>query len=133
MNEVVENMKEIVEKLKGYEKTMAKEKGQFDLFGLFLRDDAPDKWDVLVAAEWIEKNKEESLKYIVDMVQKGFSKEEVMKLSRIVLINERSPVLEAIYRTIGGGRNIEIEDSNFFGLQIKHAYLITLRRRRGKG
>ena len=125
-------MKEIVEKLKGYEETMTKEKGPFDLFGLFLRDDAPDKWDVLVAADWIEENKEESFKYIIDMVRKGLSKEELLKLSRIVIINEKNPALEAMYKAISG-RNIEIKDSNFFGLQIKHAYLIILRRRKGKG
>ena len=129
-------MKEIVEKLKGYEEIMAKEKGRFYFFGLFLRDDAPDKWDLLVDADWIEKNKEESFKYIVDMVQKGLSKEELLKLSRIVLINEKNPDLEATYeaisKAIGGGRNIEIKDSNFFGLQIKHAYVIALQRRMKK-
>jgi len=62
------------------------------------------------------------------MVQKGLSKEELLKLSRIVLINERNPALEAMYKAISG-RNIEIKDSNFFGLQIKHAYLIALRKR----
>lgn len=133
MKEVVENMKEIVEKLKSCEEIMAKEKGPFDLFGLFLRDDAPDKWDLLVAADWIDKNKEESFKYIIDMVQEGLSKEELLKLSRVVLINEGNPALEAMYKAIGGGRNIEIKDSNFFGLQIKHAYVITLRRRKERG
>jgi hypothetical protein len=122
-------MKEILEKLKGYEEAMAREKGPFDLFGLFLRDDAPDKWDLLLAADWIERNKEESFRYIIDMVQEGLSKEELLKLSRIVLINEKNAALGAMYKAIGGGRNIEIKDSNFFGLQIRHAYLITLRKR----
>ena len=136
MKEVVENMKEIVEKLKGYEETMAKEKGPFDLFGVFLRDDAPDKWDILVASDWIENNKEESFKYIVDMVQKGLSKEELMKLSRIVIINEKNPDLEELKRAIQRAMHVEhgiaeIKDSIFFGLPIRHAYLITSRRRRG--
>ena len=132
MKEVVENMKEIVEKLKVCEETMAKKKGPFDLFGIFLRDDAPDKWDLLVAGDWIEKNKKESFKYIVDMVQKGLSKEELLKLSRIVLINEKNPDLEAIQRAMHVEHGIaEIKDSIFFGLPIRHAYLITSRRRRG--
>jgi hypothetical protein len=41
MVEVEKEIENIVEKLKGYERAMAKKKGAFDLFGLFLRDEAP--------------------------------------------------------------------------------------------
>lgn len=123
-------MKEIAEKLKGYEVTMANEKGPFDLFALFLREDAPGKWDLVVAADWIEKNKEKSFKYIAGVVQKALTKEELLKLSRIVLIDGNNPALEAMHRAMHVEHGIaEIQDSNFFGLQIKHAYLITSRRR----
>jgi hypothetical protein len=132
VNKMEESIRKIVEKLKGYEEAMAREKGPFNLFGLFLRDDAPEKWDILLAADWIQKNKEESFKYIADTVQSGLSKEEMLKLSRIVLISETNPALEAMYKAIGGGRDIEVSDSNFFGLQIKHAYFIALRRRGSK-
>lgn len=132
VREVIENMKEIVEKLKGYEETMAEEKGPFDLFGLFLREDAPGKWDLLIAADWVERNKEDSFNYIVGVVQKGLSKEELMKLSRIVMIDEKNPALEAVQRVMHVEHGItEIKDSVFFGLPIKHAYLITSRRRKG--
>jgi hypothetical protein len=134
MKEMVEIEKEIeniVRKLKGYEKTMAEKKGPFDLFGLFLRDDAPGKWDLLVAAEWIEENKEGSLKYIVDMVQKGLSKEELMKLSRVVVVDEGNLGLDGLYRAVGSARDTKIYNSNFFGLQLKYVYLMTLRGKRG--
>ena len=133
MKEIVEIEKEIgdiVEKLKGYEEIMAKKKGPFDLFGLFLRDDAPGKWDIVVAADWIEANKKESMEYIIEMVQKGLSKEELMKLSRVVLINERNPAFEALSKAIGGARHTKIYNSNFFGFQIKYAHLITWRGKR---
>ena len=63
-------MKEIVEKLKQQENNMAQEKGPFDLFALFLREDSPDKWDLVVAAQWIEKNKQDALKYINEAIHK---------------------------------------------------------------
>jgi len=126
-------MKEIVEKLKEQEVVMANEKGPFELYALFLREDAPDKWDLVVAAEWINKNKEASFKYIAEKVQKSLSKEELLKLSRIVLIDETNPSLEVLHRAMGVEHGIaEIQDSNFFGIQIKHAYLITSRRRSKK-
>ena len=123
-------MKEIVERLQRQEVIMAEEKGPFDLFALFLREDAPGKWDLVVAAEWIDKSKEASFKYIADIVQKALSKEELLKLSRIVLIDENNPALEALHKAMHVEHSIaEIQDSNFFGMQIKHVYLVTSRRR----
>lgn len=123
-------MKEIVEKLKQQEEIMAKEKGPFDLFALFLREDAPGKWDLVVAAEWIEKDKETAFKYIAGIVQKTLSKEQLLKLSRIAIVDESNQALEAFHRAMHVEHGVaEIQDSNFFGLQIKHVYLITSRRR----
>jgi len=123
-------MKELIDKLKQQEQVMANEKGPFDLFALFLREDAPGKWDLVVAAEWIKKDKEVSFKYIADIIQKVLSKEELLKLSRIVLIDESNPALEAIHSALRIEHGVaEIQEGNFFGLQIKHAYLITSQRR----
>ena len=123
-------MKAIANKLRRQEEIMANEKGPFDLFALFLREDAHGKWDLIVAAKWIEKDKEASFKYVADMVQKALSKEELLKLSRIVLIDEGNPALEAFNKAVRVEHLVTtIENCSFFGLQIKHAYIIALRRR----
>ena len=123
-------MKIIIDKLKQQEEIMANEKGPFDLFALFLREDAPLKWDLVVAAEWIDRNKEASFKYVASVVQTALSTEELLKLSRIVLIDEGNPALEALWKAVSVEHKVaEIKDCEFFGLQIKHAYLITCRRR----
>ncbi len=123
-------MKEIAEKLKAKERSMAEEKGPFDLFALFLREDAPNKWDLVVAAEWINKNKESALKYIATNIQDTLSQNELLSLSRIAIIDESNPALEAFHRAMHVEHGIaEVQDSNLFGLQIKHAYLITSKRR----
>ena len=125
-------MKEIVEKLKQQENNMAQEKGPFDLFALFLREDSPDKWDIVVAAQWIEKNKQDALKYITEALHKSLTQSEILKLSRIAIIDKSNPALEVFQRAIHVEHGMsEIKDSNFFGLQIKHVYLITSQRREG--
>ena len=125
-------MKEIVEKLKQQENNMAQEKGPFDLFALFLREDSPDKWDLVVAAQWIEKNKQDALKYITEALHKSLTQSEILKLSRIAIIDKSNPALEVFQRAIHVEHGMsEIKDSNFFGLQIKHVYLITSQRREG--
>ena len=123
-------MKEIVEKLKQQEQEMAQEKGPFDLFALFLREDAPGKWDLVVAAEWIEENKQEALKYISEVLKRALTQTGLLKLSRISIIDESNPALEALQKAMHVEHGmVEIKDGDFFGLQIKHAYLITSRRR----
>lgn len=122
-------MKEIAEKLTQVERDLAEEKGQFLLFALFLREDAPNLWDLIVSASWIIKNKKQSIKYIFDRIKQELKVEELLKLSRIVVIEKDNLALEALQRNFHVEHGIlEIQDSNFFGLQIKHGYIITSRR-----
>ena len=119
-------MKSIAEKLRDLEQKIAEEKGNFLLFALFLREDAPDVWDLLVSASWIAKNKSDSLKYIAEKANEFLTPDEILKLSRIVIIEQDNPGLVALQRTMTVEHGMaEIKDSTLFGLQIKHAYLIT--------
>jgi hypothetical protein len=121
-------MNKIVKKLVQAEREMASEKGQFLLFALFLREDAPDLWDVVVSGPWVTKSKADSLKYISKKLRSALNPNELVKLSRIVLIEQDNPALAALQKAIHIEHGtVEIKDSNFFGLQIKHGYLITSR------
>ena len=122
-------MNEIVKKLVQTEQEMAAEKGRFLVFALFLREDAPDLWDVVVAAPWVTKNKSDSLQYMSNKLRAVLNPNEFIKLSRIVIIEPDNPALAALQQAISIEHGTtEINDSTFFGLQIKHAYLITSRR-----
>lgn len=122
-------MKEIVEKLVQAEKEMAAEKGAFLLFAVFLREDAPDVWDLVVASPWIDGDKSASLRYISGKISSVLEPEELLKLSRIVLIELNNPALAALQQAVHTEHGTaEIKDSDFFGLRIRHAYLITSRR-----
>ena len=122
-------MKQIAEKLKNLERQMADEKGPFSLFGLFLREDAPDKWDLVVSAPWIDDNKEESLAYIAESLRASLAAEELLNLSRIVLVEQNNPGLEAVQRAMHVQHGVvEIKDRNFFDLEIKSAFIITSQR-----
>ena len=123
-------MKEIVDKLVEIEKETSEEKGEYDFFALFLRENSSDKWDILVAANWIDNNKEEALKYLAKIFQNSFNQNELLSISRIVLIEDTNPALPARQQAINVEHgSIEIKDANFFGLEIKHAFLITSKNR----
>jgi len=122
-------MKEFVDHLVKIERSLSEKKGAFNLFALFLREDAPDKWDLLIAAPWLERNRPDALRYIAQALQKSLRKDELLKLSRIVIIDQENPALDALQSAIHVEHgDTEIQNSNFFGLQIRHAYLITSRR-----
>lgn len=119
-------MKALVEKLAKMELDIATKKGPFLLFALFLREDAPDVWDLLVSAPWVESDKMGSFKYLTNKLKSIATPQELIQLSRIVAIDRNDPALSAINSAFSVEHKIlEIKDANLFGLQIKHAYLIT--------
>lgn len=102
-----------------------KAKGDFTLFGLFLRDDAPNKWDLLIAAPWAEADKQGALRFIADLLTKRLDQAELFLLSRLVILEHDSPVLRAIYAAVSIKDSIgHFENCNLNGLQVKHAYIL---------
>ncbi len=131
-------MRELLERFIQLERNLAQEKGEFSLFALFLREDAgagsgtsgysgySTKWDLIAAAPWIEGGRREALSYVTKSIQRVFTPAELSQLSRIVLVDLANPEVAAINRAVRVRHGqAEIRDSNFFGLQIKHAYMIT--------
>jgi len=119
-------MKTVAEKLRELENRVAQEKGPFSLFALFLREGSPDRWDLVVSAEWLEKNKEEEFNSLVKSVRWSLGADELVLLSRMVVVDHDDPALEAVHRALKAEHSlIELKDCNFFELEIKHAYIIT--------
>ncbi len=122
-------MKELVEEFAALERRIASEKGRFDLFALFLREESPGKWDLLVAAPWLERGDKKALDYIADQVQAALQPEDLLRLSRIVIIDEDNPALEDVQRSVSTKHGpAEVQNRTLFGLQIERAYVITSRR-----
>ena len=122
-------MKELLEKFKTIEMELSEEEGNFNLFALFLREESANKWDLLVSADWIINDQSDSLKTISAKVQEHLDNKEIINLSRIVLIKDNNPALQSLQESIHIEHGCaEIKDGNFFGLQIKHAYIITSRK-----
>lgn len=122
-------MKEQIEKFQNIEKSLSESKGKLELFALFLREDSPDKWDLLISADWARANKKSSIQDIIEEVRKELSEQEMLMLSRIIILDKNDAALKALRQAARVEHGLtEISDSNFFGLNIKHAYLITSQR-----
>jgi hypothetical protein len=110
---------------------IAETKGPFDLFALFLREDAPDRWDLVVSAPWIEEGRLVSFAELVQLLAQHLGEEQMQELSRVVSIERDNPGLDAILRAVAVEPSItEIRDSVFFGLRIRHAFIFQAKRSR---
>lgn len=122
-------MKDLADKIANVEREIAKEKGPFALFALFLREDAPDRWDLVISAPWAGEDKRETLNYLVAEIKSHLKPEDLISLSRIVVVEPSDEPVRAINRAIDVEHGkVEVKDSQFFGLPIKHAYIITSKR-----
>jgi hypothetical protein len=121
--------RELSEKFRELESRIAEEKGDFVLFALFMREDAPDRWDLIVAAPWVGNDKRDAVHYFVSQIKSRLGEQGLTMLSRIVVVEPQDVAVQALNRAIQtehGG--VEIRDSNFFGLPVKHAFIITSKR-----
>ena len=122
-------MKEFIDKLRLLETEISQKKGDFSLFALLLREDAQNKWDLVAAASWLWSDKKKTLDYFAKQLRSRLTSDELMTLSRIVLIEESDPTLHALQQTFQVHHTpVEVQDCNLFGLQIQHGYIITSRR-----
>ena len=120
---------EFTEKFTELEVHIAEEKGPFALFALFMREGAPNCWDLIVSAPWAGEDRPSVVDYSVSQIKSRLGAHVLMYLSQIVVINPQDPAVQALNRAmpIEHGR-VEVRDSDFFGQTVKHAYIITSQR-----
>lgn len=117
---------DLVNNFSRLESRISEKKGDFTLFALFLREDVADRWDLMVSAPWVGTDRKGALQYFVDEIRSFLGPEDLTVLARIVIVDPNDVAVQNLNRAISveHGRT-EIRDSNFFGLPIKHAYIIT--------
>lgn len=122
--------KKLVDKLIQVEKHLSSTKGPFDLFALILREDLSDKWDLLVAADWIENNFDQSLRFISRELTKKLSSEELSAISKVVLLSIFDQRVKSVQKAFAIEHlDTELVNVGLFGFFVDRGYLITSKRR----
>ncbi len=113
-----------ITKFEQLQRELSREKGNFVLFGLFLRDEAPGKWDFIVSAPWLEQGKMKALQLLVDRAKPIIGQQELLNLSRIITLNHDDP---ALFEILSKDRHIdkvtELKDITVAGIEISHAFI----------
>jgi len=108
------------------ERQIAEEQGNFRLFGLFLREDSYDKWDVVVAAPWFNKLPTDAIEFIARRLKSAIGSSGLMMISRIIPLPDKNDFLVAVNGMVKVQHGLrEIMDVDLAGVQISRGYVIT--------
>ena len=104
---------------------IARKRGPLTLFALLMRADSPGKWDLLVAAPWIDEGKLKAFSYVANEIHARLGDEEILSLSRIAQLPEGSKELRAILNEMRGETDfpVELQGADLFGLGVVHAII----------
>ena len=119
----------LTERFARLEASIAARKGDFVLFALFLREGAPNRWDLLVAAPWLGEDQQAAVGYLVGEVKSVIGADALLSLSHIVVVDPYHAELQDFNRYVQVEHgDIEIRDRDIFGQTIKEAHVITSKR-----
>lgn len=120
---------ETIEKLKSVIRLLEEKKGDLLIFAIFLREEPLEKWDVLVAADWLNSVDMDAYKVVASNIQQALDGSELVQFSRVVILDQDDPVVSFLLdlETIknGGYKELNAETlSEKFKFVIKRAYLL---------
>ena len=113
------------QRLKKAMREIASKKGQFTLFGLFMRADAPGRWDLVVSAPWLEQGKLKALSEFTELLSESIGEKSLSELSRIVTLKPGDPGMKAVMAAFSvEDGELRVQHSNLFGLEIEDAIIL---------
>ena len=108
---------------------IASRKGDFTLFALLRRANAPGTWDLVVSAPWLESGNLKVLRELVDLLGKSIGRDSLVQLSRVEAVPGDNRTVKFILDNIpvdDGARRLHSTD--LFDLQIEEAIILRAKR-----
>jgi hypothetical protein len=117
-------MKEFFEDIRSAYESLRASRGEFDLFALLMRQDAENKWDLIVSAPSLE-NTLKDYGAISSALKKHLSADGLNAISRIVIFDHGGALVHSFLRSFSERLgDVELPWTNFAGEEIKRAYVI---------
>ena len=103
---------------------IAAKRGEFTLFALLMRADAPGTWDLVVSARWLESGKLKATEEFVRLLAQSIGEESLQQFSRVLALNSADPPVKFILENIPvEDREIRIQSTDLLGMQIEEAII----------
>jgi hypothetical protein len=119
----------LFEQFRQAEETISTDQGQFYLFGLFERDDVPNKYDVVVSAAWLPGGRT-SLMMIAELVRSAIGSDDWWpKIGKFVVLPSSSSFVKAVLGRVPDDGVLHdmkvLNDLPYDGEIIRNAVVIT--------
>ena len=112
-------------KLRDAEEAVARERGEFYLFGLFERQQSPGRWDIVASAPWLETDRD-GTKKLIALLRSNMDTDEWTGVSAVIPINPSAEYVQIVtdnYILKHGFQ--EVYDPRLGDETPGHAFLIT--------
>ncbi len=107
------------------ERELSEEKGPFKLFALIELEEVPGQWDVVMSSKALPDRDMETLRFVVNKIYAIVSQKEIVKVSRVIVLDVNEPFVTEIERFLSRTHNPkEIFNCEIDDLKIKHAHII---------
>ena len=104
---------------------IAEKKGDFALFGVFMRADAPGRWDLVVAAPWLEVGQLKAVNELVELLEDQLGERDVRQFAQIVTLKSSSPEIRAELSNLNvTGSEQRFYNTNLFGADVEEAVIL---------
>ena len=110
---------------------IAAKKGEFTLFALLMRTDAPGTWDLVVSAPWLEGGKLKATGEFVRLLAQSIGEESLQQFSRVVALDRDDPPVKFILENLPvEDRELRIQSTDLLGLQIQEGIIFQAKKPR---
>ena len=92
----------LFERFRTAEETISRGGRDFTLFGLFQRDDLPTKYDVVVSASWLVRDRS-SLSLLIELVHQAIGDDDWWRrIGKFVVLPQDDPLVQAVLSLMPG-------------------------------
>jgi len=105
---------------------IAAKKGDFTLFALIMRADAPGTWDLVVSAPWLEGRKLRATSELVQLLAQSIGEKSLRQFSRVATVDSAAAIVKFIRQNLPVERGqgvLRVQSSDLAGLQIQEAII----------
>ena len=115
----------MADKFRRLARVISAEKGEFALYGLFYREDAPNVWDLVVSAPWMDRDERGALKYFAKKLRGRLTSRDWVSLSRIDVRETDDPGVIALRKALPVRGKMEyLTNLRLFGQAYREAYIM---------
>lgn len=122
-------MDALIENLKKLREQLVRDRGELSFFAAIEREEAPDHWDVLLAAPWAKTGDRRIFDYIATQLKKYLLPRQLLELSSVVILRTDSDFLRSALKQfeVRDGAVLELVRPRLPGVDVARGFILAAR------